>query len=464
MKHIILRNNVVRRTRRIMGTEVNSMEVYIDSKELLKPSSPTPPHLSTFKFSLLEQISEINYIQVIFFYNLSDGHQISQHLKQSLSKTLIHFPPLAGRLKDNASVNCNDEGILYVEARADGAMTDFLEDIDVEKLERFLPIKKAPKGRLTEIVQAAIQVTLFQQGGIAIGGCFGHKVFDAISVGCFMWKWTGIFNPKGHVEVEIPFDFTTASSIFPPLDKFSFLPEYFEPDVKDGTCIVKRFVFNPSAIKTLIAKAASELVPRPTRVQVISAFVWKHALRAFGKVNSILDDGERKVSHLAHPINVRKPSLSPLSLNNIGSLILPSIATCDWDQREDDIGGYVGRVYQAISKVDKEYVNKFRKEEEAIGAIAEITQKLTSEDRVVYICSSCTKLGADVLDFGWGNPAWVSAWAESPTRAENHHIVLMDSGGDTIEAALVLDKSEMSSLLSDQEFLEFAIPATGIFA
>ncbi|KAI8008795.1 (13S,14R)-1,13-dihydroxy-N-methylcanadine 13-O-acetyltransferase AT1 [Camellia lanceoleosa] len=107
----------------------------IIGRETIKPSSPTPHHLRRYKLFPRDQFSPQQYIPVVFFYinpsHTTRGSGIdgggdsydetanvrSEHLKESLSKTLTHFYPLAGRLRDNLSVNCNEEGADYLEAR-----------------------------------------------------------------------------------------------------------------------------------------------------------------------------------------------------------------------------------------------------------------------------------------------------------------------------------------------------------
>lgn len=93
------------------------MKVEIMSKETIKPSSPTPPHLRNFKLSLLDQLAaQVNGCS-INFYRSNNNHQspsqTSENLKKSLSETLTLFYPFAGRLVDNLIIDCNDNGALY---------------------------------------------------------------------------------------------------------------------------------------------------------------------------------------------------------------------------------------------------------------------------------------------------------------------------------------------------------------
>ncbi|GLT69016.1 hypothetical protein SLA2020_412020 [Shorea laevis] len=96
------------------------MEVEIISEECIKPSSPTPANLRTHKLSLLDQTIPPIYTPMILYYPMNQriSHPIvdivsqrSHLLKQSLSETLTRFYPFAGKIKDNLSVDCNDEGV-----------------------------------------------------------------------------------------------------------------------------------------------------------------------------------------------------------------------------------------------------------------------------------------------------------------------------------------------------------------
>ena len=48
-----------------------------------------------------------------------------------------------------------------------------------------------------------------------------------------------------------------------------------------GKSVARSFVFHVSAIATLKVQATSSCVQHPTRVEVVSAFIWKHAKVAY---------------------------------------------------------------------------------------------------------------------------------------------------------------------------------------
>ncbi|KAL7244684.1 hypothetical protein ACSBR2_000120 [Camellia fascicularis] len=124
------------------------MEVEIISRETIKPSSLTPPHLRTYKLSLLHQFIPSNHVPIVLFYPMLDNdhvHVTSQLLKKSLSKALTRFYPLAGKVRDALTIDFNDEGAFYVEARVKCLLSDFLTQPRVPSMNQFLPYDVAWK-------------------------------------------------------------------------------------------------------------------------------------------------------------------------------------------------------------------------------------------------------------------------------------------------------------------------------
>ncbi|KAI3955985.1 hypothetical protein MKW92_033474 [Papaver armeniacum] len=105
--------------------------VEVISKETIKPAIPTPNQLRNFNLSLLDQYLSPTYVPIILFYPaVVANNTFSKHrgdldlLKRSLSETLVHFYPMAGKLKDknNIVVACNDEGADFFEVKIKGQM------------------------------------------------------------------------------------------------------------------------------------------------------------------------------------------------------------------------------------------------------------------------------------------------------------------------------------------------------
>ena len=108
------------------------MYVEIMSRKLVKPSSPTAPHLRNHKLMAFDQLAPPTYVTIILYYSPDDGDSAGSAkniideercigLEKSLSKALTKFYPLAGRIsKDRLFIDCNDQGVDYLEAQVIG--------------------------------------------------------------------------------------------------------------------------------------------------------------------------------------------------------------------------------------------------------------------------------------------------------------------------------------------------------
>lgn len=115
------------------------MKIEILSTQSIKPSSPTPQHLRDFKLSFIDERIPSYYTPLILYYASNDRSGVYCRLRSSLSEALAKFYPLAGRMKGQILVDCNDEGAVYVEARGDGDVLDIVRSPHPQVLEKLIP-------------------------------------------------------------------------------------------------------------------------------------------------------------------------------------------------------------------------------------------------------------------------------------------------------------------------------------
>ncbi|XP_028795331.1 vinorine synthase-like [Neltuma alba] len=177
------------------------VKVEIVSLGSIKQLSATPNHLKHFQISLLDAIATPPsfYLPIVLFYFAFDHDfsKLSQKLKTSLSQILVPYYPFNGRIKTNKSnlyVDCNDEGVLYLEAGVPSKLSYFLKNNtnqQLNKIKGFLPLDpyKPKLDDEEDCLIMAVQVTELGCGGIAIGVCISHKVCEATSVASFLKAW-----------------------------------------------------------------------------------------------------------------------------------------------------------------------------------------------------------------------------------------------------------------------------------
>ncbi|KAJ4715321.1 vinorine synthase-like, partial [Melia azedarach] len=443
-----------------------NMDLEIISREYIKPSSPTPSNLRSHKLCLFDQYVHHYYNTCVYFYplnqdNLSGSIDIErvvserlQLLKQSLSETLTHLYPLAGRMTDDFSVDCNDEGIYFVEARAESTLNEFLSQLNLSLLSKFVAKEGNEQNRqIAGGSVAKIQVTTFACGGLAICPSIEHMVCDATTFRLFLNNWAAI-NRKSTEEVILPN--YNASSLFPPVNEDPKAAASTSPMAaffKIGRPATRRFVFDAKAIANLKARATGSSVQNPSRVEAVSAFLFKLITVAF-KTKS----GFYKPNLLAHVVNLRRKMKPPISDYSTGNILWNANALCTEDEVELD--GLVYRLREAIRKIDGDFVKSLQGDEgflnyrKALQHDDEVYSR--AADRILFT-SSCN-FGLYNIDFGWGKPIWLSSVGMGEDlNFYCNLILLMDTrSGDGVEAWVFLHEEDMALLELDKELLSFA--------
>ncbi|KAL1810914.1 hypothetical protein DCAR_0623014 [Daucus carota subsp. sativus] len=433
-------------------------KVEIISSENIKPSFPTPQHLKTFKLSLLDQLIPAPYAPIVVFYPNTDGADHSKVeerlvlLKESLSETLTRFYPLAGLIQDDLSINCNDQGAFFTVAVVNSLLSDFLVNPDLQFIQKFLPCQNSFDGSTREARVTSIQVNVFECGGMAIGLCVSHKIVDGAGLSTFLQAWAAT-NSRSD-EVIYP-DFI-APTIFPADDLWlrDTSMVVWGSLFKKGKCATRRLVLGPSAIASLKADASGLNLENPTRVEVVSAFLWKCAMAATEK-----NSGSRRPSLVTHIVNLRKRFSPALSGNSLGNLIWTASAKCKATCEPVRLDSLVSKVRKGIHEINSDFVKKLRGDKgpatmcKSLQGIGNFGSK-TGVD--YYGFTSWCKMGFYDADFGWGKPAWVSSMALNCEVFMNLVILMDTKCGEGIEAWVTLDEPEMRILEQDPTLLSLA--------
>ncbi|KAB1203561.1 Vinorine synthase [Morella rubra] len=136
----------------------------------------------------------------------------------------------------------------------------------------------------------------------------------------------------------------------------------------------RRIVFDASAIASLKAKASSSSVPKPSRVEVVSAFLWKCISAAYQAKSGI-----NRPTLITHAVNLRPRSIPPFKQSSMGNLIWSAGALCT--SEEGALPYRVTKIREAVAKINAELVKNLK-------------------------------------DFGWGKPFWASCSAANSSDSE----------------------------------------------
>ena len=423
------------------------LEVEAISQDTIKPSFPTPPHLHHYQLSFLDQLHPLVFMPLIFFYpnygeaNLSNIEQ-SDQIKKSLSDALTRFYMLAGRVKDNLYVDCNDEGVNYVEAKANCRLSEFLENPIPGELNKFLPFELDEVNELP----AAVQVTFFNCGGLAIGVLMSHRIIDALSFIMFLNSWSAIARGDGNI-VSPPMD---SAKLFPPQDLSGFNPNI---GITKDKIVTKRFVFDASAIAEIRGKYSSDdksiEYPRPTRVEALSAFIWSRFMAATQP-----KPDPNKIYSIIHAVNLRTKTDPPLPYDYFGNISRFAMSVPSRDI-EEGFHGIIKPIREAIKKIDGNFVKMLQQGDLYLKYVKENSSIFLKGELLTLSFTSLCKFPLYEVDFGWGKPAWVSS---SKFTFKNLVGFIDTKSGDGIEAWFHLKEEDMDKFETDKELLSFVSP------
>ncbi|XP_062118281.1 stemmadenine O-acetyltransferase-like [Humulus lupulus] len=446
----------------------NTMKVEILSRELVKPSTPTPAHRRDYKLCLLDQFLPENHGGITFFYSSTshflqsdenDDKYYCRILKKSLSDTLTDFYPIAGRFKDTSTIDCNDNGACVVEATINSNLSDFLTSVNRRKdihtlLGKLVPTLDSETMELASKCMLIAQITVFKCGGVSISFCLEHRFCDFSSVMVFLKSWSararGGGGGGGSAEIALP-DFV-GSTFLPPQD-MPPLPTYRNPIENRNTT---RLVFdssNISALKSRYFTESSDQYKKLSRVEVVLALILRSAISAARSSNPIPADTK---SVLFQAVNLRNRTEPPLPENSIGNLFWLLPVTI----KENDIEFHelINKMKGETTSFHDETVRRIKSDEEGTALVFE-SMKERGEvmksvgDVDVYCCSSWCRFPVYEMDFGWGNPVWVSSGVVSSRNL----IVIEDTKcGGGIQAWVTLDPKVIAIFERDQELLSFA--------
>ncbi|CAI9118875.1 OLC1v1020502C1 [Oldenlandia corymbosa var. corymbosa] len=451
------------------------MEAKIDiiSRELIKPSRPTPIDRRGFPLSLLDQSEPPAFIPILFLYQKQlpnskidlDPSKRTLHLKQSLSECLSEFYPLAGKLRpdDELSVDCDDSGVLFVEAEVNVSLAEAVNNAPFESFGQYLPFDPYINEGNDDEALLAIQITWFGCGGCAIGVCLFHRVADLISLITFMNSWASENrgdSTKSSMKLTPNFDL--GRQLFPMPEFPIILPPVA---LKEGKKVCKRFIFNKEKLTELkelaiSSPSSSSLMKNPTRVEVVTAFIWKQLIKLEQAKNRGTANKET-TSRIWHVVNLRSRISSLVALPSdefpFGNHIIlgPASFTSskNQDETDDDYGDLVPLTSNAIRTINEDYVLN-RAVPLMRGLLnSSVTEQLNHQKTMAsdWLFSSWCRFPIYEVDFGWGKPVSVG-----PVGTPGFNVVALKStrNEEGIEAWISMLEAEFA-LLPD-EFLSLA--------
>lgn len=438
------------------------MEARILSRKIVKPAVPTPDHLRTCKLSLFDQLAPPDHVPIIYFYNRSNLSKIRQQLVKSLSQTLIKFYPLAGRfVQKDFYVDCNDEGVEYVEAEVTNLeLGEFLSMAhkNIPLLNDLVTRENFQGSHLFTTPILGLKVSFFRCGGLAIGMFLSHIVADGFTAATFIHEWatttSALINDQNLV-ASSPSNFSIAS-FFPARDLLLTIkpPQIKSSKISVSKIVTRRFVFEEKAISTLKAKVSkTEKINRPTRVEVVTSTIWK-ALISIGACKSKGGNSSTLYLHL----NLRGRTgmaITPDNSSLCGNFYMEVPTKFKESTKNMELHELVNLLRNSLRKALAN-CSKISSPEglilEAAKYVNEIHEDMGNDQVDVHLLTTLCRLPLYETDFGWGKPEWITI----PWMPLEIVFLLDTKCGTGIEALVSLNEMDMLQFEQDLDIVACA--------
>ncbi|KAK9293120.1 hypothetical protein L1049_021106 [Liquidambar formosana] len=215
----------------------------------------------------------------------------------------------------------------------------------------------------------------------------------------------------------------------------------------------RRFEFNGTNLGLLKAKAA--FGNNPTRVEAVTALIWKSAIAA-AKANSGTERNTPSTI-LTHVVNFRGRMDPPLPDHSVGNLWQFAVAPMMQEKESEkiELHDLACLLRKSIKKIDGDYLRGLQGDDglaKACESLKEVRQMASKGEVELYRFSSWTRFPFYEADFGWGKPIWVCT---TSVPMKNVVILMGTRCGDGIEAWVSLAEHEMAQFERNHELLQF---------
>lgn len=171
--------------------------VTLKAPHTVKPATPLPENV--ISLSEFDQFMPLTLVPTIYFYRPTNPELVkeaSQVLKDSLSKALVKFYPLAGRLHwtsgGRVELHCNSMGALLLEAESELKMDDLGDFCPSQQILSLIPSADYTTTPIQEVPLLLVQLTKLRCGSISLGLAISHTVADGQSALRFIFEWAKI--------------------------------------------------------------------------------------------------------------------------------------------------------------------------------------------------------------------------------------------------------------------------------
>ncbi|XP_031104593.1 omega-hydroxypalmitate O-feruloyl transferase [Ipomoea triloba] len=407
---------------------------------LVPPAEET--HRGLYFLSNLDQNIAVP-VRTIYGFRSGPGEKqnFAEIIKNALSRVLVHYYPLAGRLtispQGKLIVDCTGEGAVFVEAEANCRVEEIGDNTKPDPVTLGKLVYDIPGAKnILEIPPLVAQVTRFKCGGFVLGLCMNHCMFDGIGAMEFVNSWGE--TARG-LPIKVPpfLDRSILKARHPPKVEFPH-HEFAEIDDISNTSHLydkeemryRSFCFDPDMLLRLKASAMEDgTLSKCTTFEALSGFVWK------ARTQALRMKPEQKTK-LLFAVDGRSRFQPPLPAGYFGNgIVLTNSLSSAGELEEKPLSFAVNLVQEAVNMVSDAYMRSAVDYFEVSRARPSLTATL--------LITTWSRLSFHTTDFGWGDPI-----VSGPVALPEKEVILFLSHGNerkSINVLLGLPASAMNT-------------------
>lgn len=385
------------------------MIINVRESTMVRPAEETPRR--SLWNSNVDLVVPRMHTPSVYFYRPSGAANFfdPQVMKEALSKVLVPFYPMAGRLRRDEDgrieIDCNAEGVLFVEADTGSVIDDFGDFAPTLELRQLIPTVDY-SGDIGSYSLLILQVTHFKCGGVSLGVGMQHHVADGASGLHFINTWSDM--ARG-LDITIPpfIDRTLLRARDPPQPAFHHIEYQPPPQLKTplpnthntNVCIFK---ITRDQLNTLKNKSKEDgnTISYSSYV-MLAGHVWRCACKA----RSLPADQDSKMYIATDGRSRLRPALPPGYFGNVIFTTTPVAVAGELMSKP--LWYAASKIHNALARMDDEYLRS------ALDYL-ELQPDLTALVRGAHTfrcpnigITSWTRLPIYDADFGWGRPIFM---------------------------------------------------------
>nr|KJB68258.1 hypothetical protein B456_010G234900 [Gossypium raimondii] len=374
------------------------MDVSVKRWSMIRPAQDTPKERQWI--SNLDLVMPTDHVPLLFFYkpNGSSDYSKPQVLQEALSKTLVQFYPMAGRLgrdeNGRLEILCNAEGVLWIEAETTSAMDDLDDFTPCSKLTKLVP-KADYFGDISSYPLIMAQVTTLKYGGVCLGIATHHTLTDGTTAFHFISSWSEM--ARGLPQISMPplIDRTLLRARVPPIPIFHHLECNPPPFLNTSTSLGPNN-HKPSTVSVF------KIIQN--QLNTLKAKSWEHG----NKTNCTRGLSYDQKTKLDMPINGRPRLHPPLSSTYVGNATFAgSLITLSRNLQLEPFVNTLERVHETLKRMNNEYLRSALDYLETLPDITVAKRKLDTYQCPNLNINKWTRLSIYDIDFGWGRPIYM---------------------------------------------------------